>query len=68
LDSLRNAAANFFAGILKDIATYIIKAQLAKLVSSFMPGARGRACAATTAASGAASAVRAVGATGAVGL
>jgi hypothetical protein len=36
--SMRTAAADFFAGILKDIASYIIKAQLAKAVSSFMPG------------------------------
>lgn len=36
--SLRTAAGEFFAGVLKDIATYIIKAQLAKAVSSFMPG------------------------------
>jgi hypothetical protein len=65
--SLRSAAANFFAGILKDIATYIIKAQLAKLASSFMPGlgdAFGTAAssAATAAASGTASATGAVGA------
>jgi hypothetical protein len=62
---LRSAAANFLAGILKDIANYIIKAQLAKLVSSFMPGAGdATTSAATTAASGAASAVGAVGSAG----
>jgi hypothetical protein len=35
---LKNAAANFFAQILKDIANYIIKAQLAKLASSLLGG------------------------------
>jgi hypothetical protein len=73
--SLRSAAANFFAGILKDIANYIIKAQLAKLVSSFMPGAeaalgvgaKAATSAATTAASGAASATGALGGAAASG-
>lgn len=35
---LKNAAANFFAQILKDLANYIIKAQLAKLASSLLGG------------------------------
>ena len=35
------AAANFFAGVLKDIASYIIKAELAKALSSFIPSLSG---------------------------
>jgi hypothetical protein len=35
---IKNAAANFFAQLLKDLANYIIKAQLAKLASSLFGG------------------------------
>jgi hypothetical protein len=35
---LKNAAANFFAGLLKDLATYILKAQAAKLASELLGG------------------------------
>ena len=65
--SMKTAAANFFAGILKDLASYVIKAELAKLMSSFIPALSGfpgaaASSAATAAASGTASQIGAAGA------
>jgi hypothetical protein len=36
--SMKTAAGQFFAGIFKDLASYIIKAQIAKAMSAIMPG------------------------------
>jgi hypothetical protein len=60
--SMKSAAANFFAGILKDLASYIIKAELAELASSFIPALKsfpGVGAAATTAATSGATATAA---------
>jgi hypothetical protein len=39
--SMKTAAGQFFAGIFKDLASYIIKAQIAKAMSAIMPGLGG---------------------------